>query len=61
MRIPSILCLFNRHKVNRAEVTWDGWSHVGPCRRCGKPMRRKDHKQWLIDWLDQSPPDSPRG
>lgn len=58
MRIPSFRCLFNRHRVDRAQVSWDGWSFVGPCRHCGKPMRRKDHNHWLLDWRESPASDT---
>ncbi|HWU02739.1 MAG TPA: hypothetical protein VN222_08385 [Novosphingobium sp.] len=50
MRIPSPLCLFNRHAPHRNRVKWDGLNFVGTCRHCGKPIRRKAHGGWRSDW-----------
>jgi hypothetical protein len=49
MMLPMPLCLFNRHKPNRARAKWDGVDFVGTCRHCGTHIRRKEHKHWIAD------------
>ena len=47
MLLPMPMCLFNRHKPNRAKAKWDGADFVANCRHCGTRIRRKEHKLWI--------------
>ena len=46
-----LACLVNRHSPDRDHVSWDGRHYCGTCTACGKPIRRKEHRNWRADWL----------
>jgi hypothetical protein len=49
MLLPMPLCLFNRHKPDRAKAKWNGVDFVANCRHCGTRIRRKEHRLWVAD------------
>jgi hypothetical protein len=41
-----IYCMFNRHRPNPATVQWSGAFHYGPCRDCGRLVRKSGRGYW---------------
>jgi len=46
MLLSRTLCLLNRHRPVREEVEWTGLGHVGTCKTCNAPIRRRDAGGW---------------
>jgi hypothetical protein len=59
MPLPALRCLFNRHVPRRSAAKWDGLDFVGTCRHCGARIRRKAHKTWLREWMEEADGDPP--
>lgn len=46
MMVDRVFCLFNRHKPQRDQVTWDGFNYNSACAHCGKPIYRRQGGGW---------------
>lgn len=51
--ISRIMCLLNRHTVNRNRVKWDGLNYLGSCSHCGKSVTRMRKHVWKADPVQQ--------
>ena len=46
--MPSLLCLLDRHAVERLSVHFDGKVHRGTCKRCRREMVFERGPGWKL-------------
>lgn len=45
-RMPSLSCIFGKHRVSLNSIVRRSWGYTALCERCGQPLERTADGHW---------------